>query len=362
MTRTIRPIIVGLALFAGLTPHGLAGHVEDTVAGVVARARAIVSGRLTFVYKSTSFNGERVLTTDVLPEHIASFSDSSWADRDADRSARQISYVDHNGYLLEYTVSPQPSGNINYSVNMRPPRGISAGREAQVNLPPIFAGSFWKPAQLEYVKDHAEKCRFVGKETVNGIATEKYELSVPAEDRGKAFVYFFPALKSGGVMRFFAAPQLGYVLPRIELVTLNGEVAQSDDARDFIEDSPGIFFPRHIELKNHAAGGAVFRPHEECDIRPELINQPVTEEDYIVQLPVGTNVTDARDPQHIVAFRITEPAPSSALIELSAAGGKPPGFFSRWRNAIILGVLLGMLAAIALFFVARRRWREAASY
>jgi hypothetical protein len=304
-------LLIFLQLCLVLVSKSQANEVEDTIAAVASRACAIVSGRLAFTYYVTTFKGTVPLKTEALPERIASFSGTSWADRDSDRSAPQISRINHNGHLLEFRVAPQPGGAINYSANIAPPCELNSGREAQTNLPPVFAGSFWKTAQLKYVLGHASRCRLVGNATVNEIATEHYELDVPAADH-RAFVSLCPGLRNGGAIRFFVAPQLGYLLPRIEFVTPQGEVAQSYEAKDFLEVAPGIFFPKRIQKNIHSASGGSLS-HVEFDIRSELINQPIPDDDYIVQFPVGTDVNDARDPEQVKAFRLEEPTPSSAF-------------------------------------------------
>ncbi len=157
-------------------------------------------------------------------------------------------------------------------------------------------------------------------------------------------------------MRLYVAPQLGFVLPRMEFVTASHQVAQTYNAKSFDEVAPGIYFPAHLSTETHATGGTS-RYRGEFAVRCELINQPIPAEDFIVPLPTGTRVQDARQPNSVIKFELTKVSSSRELPTPSSISELGPNvrFLDRWRNAVIVGLAISGMATISFLLAARNQ-------
>jgi hypothetical protein len=335
-----------------------ATEAEQLIAGVVSRSTAIASGRITYKFKSESFVGERALPPVLVAETTTSFSNSSWAER---TKSSALVRINHGGYFLEFVKTPQPNGSVRPGAILYPQRSLASRKE--LNAPPLYAGTFWHPEQTLSAEKHASNFQSAGSATINGIPVVLLELAVPAESQREAFHMLLPALKSGGMIRLYVAPQLGFVMPRIEFLTPTRQVAHSYESVDFGEVAPGIHFPRRLSTETHAAsGGARYRG--EFALSCELVNQSIPEEDFVVDLPVGTRIQDARQPGEVLRFELDEPSSSSVLLSLtSGSESGPPGrFMDRWRNAIIVGVVIGTVALSCILLASRaERYRGAST-
>jgi hypothetical protein len=357
-SRSIAQLAIALILCGICSSEVFGVQPAELVAGIVSRSKAVASGRITYTFKSESFVGERALRPVSVPETTTSFSDSSWAERS---KSSHLVQINHDGYFLEFVRTPQRDGSVRPGAILYPQRALESRKE--LNAPPLFAGSFWQRGQLRYIEKHAGEFRVTGSSTVNAIPVVALELAVAAENYRDAFQIVLPALKSGGTIRLYVAPQLGFVLPRVEFLTPSRQVAQSYDSVDFTEVAPGIHFPQRLWTQTHAAGGSA-RYRAEFTTRCEFINQPVPEEDFIVELPLGTRVQDAREPGDVIKFELTEPSTSSMLPSLTSASesGLSGRFMDRWRNAVIVGFLIGTVASISFLLAGRNeRYRSESS-
>lgn len=322
----------------------------ELIHGIVSRSQAIASGRISYTFKSESRRGGRASKSTVLPEVTTSFSDSSWADR---TKGSQVVRINHDGYFLEFVQTPQRDGSRRPGATLLPQKAL--GSRMELNAPPVFAGSFWHPEQLQYVEKHADDFQLVRSSVINEIPVVILQLDVRAELHRDAFHILLPALKSGGIIRLYVAPQLGFVLPRIEFLTPSNQVAMSCDAVDFNEVAPGIYFPKRLWTETHAAGGA--SPYRgEFTTRCELINQTIPPEDFIVELPLGTRIQDAQEPGRVITFNLTE-ALSSAKLQVHGSGssGSQFGFLGRWRNAMLVGIVIGAVASISFYLAGKNQ-------
>jgi len=349
--RVIRTLAGAIAISLGLAANAFAEQPADLIVGVVARAKAIVSGRITYAFKSESFVGQKPVNPITLPEVTTSFSDSSWADR---AKGSHVVRINHDGYFLEFVQTPQRDGSVRPGATLSPRKPLE--NRAELNSPPIFAGSFWHREQLRYIEKHANDFGFVETSVIQAVPVTILELPVAAEQAREAFHILPPALKQGGMIRLYIAPQLGFVLPRIEFVAPSNEIAQSYEAMDFSEVAPGIYFPRRIWNETHAAGGAN-RYRGEFTVRGELINEAIPEEDFVVELPIGTRVQDAHEPGDVIKFELTEPTSSAKVWADSASRplGPSSGIFDRWGSAGIIGALIGAVASISFLLAVRNQ-------
>lgn len=343
-------VLAGIMLvLVANAPTLLGQQPADLVRGVVARSSAIASGRLTYTFKTHGFNGPRISNLTTFPETTTSFSGSSWAER---KKGSHIVRINHDGYFLEFVQTPQRDGSVRPGATLLPQKPLTSRKE--LNVPPLFAGSFWFESQLRYVEKHADDFRLTDSIVVNSVPVTVVEHAVAAKDHRDAFYILLPALKSGGIMRLYVAASLGFVLPRVEFLTPAGQVAQTYEATDFSEVAPGIYFPRRIWTETHAAGGAA-RFRAEFTTQCALINDEIPGEDFVVEMPPGTRVQDAREPGNVVTFQLSAASSSAKLTADELNGGTFSRFLDRWQNATILGVVIGTIASISILLAARNQ-------
>ncbi len=151
----------------------------------------------------------------------------------------------------------------------------------------MFAGTCWFQEQLRYLEKHVDRVQSAAASVVNGVPVDVLELVVPAEEARRAFHVILPSLKAGGTMRFSIAPQLGFVLPRVELISSGKQVVQVYEATDFAEAAPGRLFSRSTVDGDARRQPAAARYRAEFAVRCELINEPIPPEDFVVDLPAG---------------------------------------------------------------------------
>jgi hypothetical protein len=350
-TRTINACAM-LILGASCSTIATAEEPADLIQGVVARSQAIVSGRLDYTFTSARIKRGQATQSTRLPQARVSFSESSWAER---VEGGQVTRINHGGYFLEFVQTPQRDGSSRPGATILPPKALAS--RGELNAPPLFAGLFWHDEQLRYVEKHASECRLTGTREVNGVAVEVLELDVPGASHREAFHVFSPQLAAGGVIRLCVAPQLGYVLPRIEFLNRSNQVALSWNASGFSEVAPAISLPDRIWAQTHPPDGGGYRA--EFTIHSELINQEIPLEDFSVDLPPKTKVQDAQQAGQVITFDLTEAGSSRdfhAIVDHETAPRY--GLLQRWRNAIIMGAALGMVATISLYFSSRKQRRR----
>lgn len=320
----------------------------EIIRAVVARSQAVTSGRVRYVYSSENWSKQRAVPPIEFAEVTTSFSESSWADR---TKGTELVRINHNGCFLEFVNTPQPSGGSRPGAVLHPARTLAARRE--LNVPPIFAGSLWHREQVAYLSRHAQDFRQVGTDVIDGVHVIVLEHDVPAQEHRRAFHMLLPALRDGGVIRLRVAPQLGFVVPKLDFVSPKEEIAQSYQATGFHEMATGIFLPTNLLAETYpVAGASRYRGKYRCTF--ELVNQEVPEEDFVVQLPEGTNVQDARVPGNVIKFKLISERESSQIVAASD-GGTSSHFFSRWGNAMMVGAGIGLIASVSYLISSRNQ-------
>jgi hypothetical protein len=323
-----------------------ASETTDLVEGVVGRAEAIVSGRFEY----------RVTWTEGHPgEHnLLILSGPSWRVNHLDH---RVERINHRGKYLEVHHNRQHDGSIRTSCRIEAPRGL----QERLPMPPWFAGTPWYRQTVAYIKDHKAQARLTGGAEVDGIAAKVLEWDVPQADRYAAFYGISSRLNNGGKLRLYVAPQLGFVLPRIETVDPQGRVATRFDSTGFKEVGAGLFFPKQCGYRDFDENGVPddkihFNQYE--ILRVEKVNEAIPEEDFAVQLPAGTSVADERTPQTVYfdLGDITESMPDDLRDSLRLEKVPPP---RTWRRAIVLGLAIGAcaLCVLVVVYAVRRRHR-----
>jgi hypothetical protein len=321
--------------------------VSSLVQGIIARSEAIFSGRIDY-HMTSGFTDLRRTMHD--SDYHFSFSGASWALRYSTGSAS----VSHKGKFIEHALYPQNDGRVDHSASVELPLSVDRRRPC----PPFFAGTFWFKDTVDFVRTNAKGARLVSSAEVNGVKTEVLEWQIPIREL-KAFrgVSVERRLRHPGLLRVFVAPEYGYSLLRIQ--HLSGEKGQELDqvfhSSDFKEVAPGIFFPNQCKSQSYNETGQPSYYVEYAIHRVEKVNEEIPEEDFIVKLPAGTSVTDARSPKEVVSFRVGQiggiPEDLEEVMQIEGQSSVR----RTWVNAILIGSLVAALIVTSLYVF--RRWR-----
>ncbi len=350
--RTLMPMLVAAILFVGASHPVMAVAAPDQVDlgeyidGALARSESILSGRI----KYTLWSNLRPDRTDAF---VLVFSASSWR---LDEPAFQVTRVNHHGAFAEINRNRQKSGLTRDSARFSSETPIDYRSPA----PPYFAGSFWyrgTNATADYIKQHRSEVKFAGKENVNNIACAILDWKVPKDDRWAAFNTTISSLDNGGVLRLYVSKDLGFVLPRIDNLTPEGEVAQRYECSDFRDVGAGVFFPTELYEETFPGQGQTGYRLEYKIQSAENINESISDDAFIVKLQPSTSVTDARGatPVHYVVGDLSEDVAKIAKIDSSKVSKR------RWGGALGRGGVIGLNILIITALVSWSLWKRRSS-
>lgn len=334
------------------------GHVyadpdssESLVRGTLARSEAVFSARMKYHYKCQFARRESPVNER---ETRASFDGSNWVSRThtkedvgerANYNGKLIIHLGHNPGAK----STQPDW-----VAVKRPQAIDENDPPEV---PYFAGSFWHKATEKYVEDHALEAKVKGHAHLKGIDVLIVEWIIPHDWKvaAAAFHGANDLTEEGGVLRVYAAPQLGHVLPRIEMVGKGGALGHLFEAEDFHEATPGVFIPRHFSQHLYDSKGLVY--WEEYTINHlEKVNEPIPPEDFIIEAPHGSVLVDERSLKESRSYRVGASFPKDLNDILSGMPPSPPSRLRTRFTALQLGLAVGAIVLAGIYFF--RRWSK----
>jgi hypothetical protein len=333
---------------APLCEAGDSPQADALVAGILARSQAVFSGRMRYHYESGFRDTGKIIESD---ERELSFYGLDWALQIPDQ---RITRASHGGKFVEFIRHRQPDGSLHDVADVFNPKPINYFDYPDT---PVDAGTLWWQQTRTFVRDNARKAKLVERTNVNGVEVEGVEWAVTKAERN-AFKSLGEDLLNGGTLRVFVAPQLGYALPRILYIGMSGRVSASFDCSSFEEVAAGVFLP-------HKCGAQFFQNRvPTCYVQfnitgTEKINEPIPEQDFIIQLPVGTIVGDSRSGKGSTIFTIEKAGVSLPVSDLSdiISIGPIPGKARYWPwFAVGIGVSLGIgLVIVCTTVLGRRR-------
>ena len=352
-------------------------HNSNAIRGAVARMNGIFSGRMTYEKKSSAS------TKDQSFEYTLVFSGQSWknslkydistvkriySDRllksgfDATNPPElngeaHYTVVSHRGRRTEYKITPQMEGDNRMTAEVM--TGSEAIEDQYPPLPP-YAGTFWFQKTLKYVSENQSKAKFVRVDKVDGYDVVVYEWEVPKTEIYNAFDSANKITDKGGVLRVYIAPALGYVVPKVEHVGISNKPGKILTAVDFKEYN-GVYIPGSARIQNYNEKGP--SSHYQYDIiKIADINEPIPESEFILTLPVGTEVADSTSGTTSDFFTVTDDPNTIPDDLLNSIQTPKKSFVERWGwpGAVGLGILLGLVILGGLYMVRRLRSRRAA--
>jgi hypothetical protein len=278
----------------------------------------------------------------------ASLLGASWATRFLEMGETHVS---HQGKSLRFKRNPQPDGTVFAAAQVDHYLAITEEKPG----PPYFAGSIWYKTTTEYIAKNAQTCRLGGKAVVNGANATVLEWDVPKDSIGMAFGPITDRMSGGGVLRLYVAPQYGYALPKIEYVASDGGLGKVFDSEGFEAAQPGVFLPKSCKSQAYGKDGRAEFYVRYTISRFELINDSVPQDDFIVSLPKGTFVNDARARDGRAFFTVGEVATVPEGISDIVRIDSSHTFAQRWRIVFILANVFIVLLFIGILLVRRRK-------
>jgi hypothetical protein len=174
---------------------------------------------------------------------------------------------------------------------------------------------------------------------------------VAATDMDEAMIVIPNAIARArrGRLRVCVAPSLGYALPTIEYVTLDGRVVQQFTASNFEEFDGQVFFPRQAGCKTTLDDGeeiSDFQIHKIASL-----NQTLPADTFSTAIPRGTRVRDSRPGVPMSVFYVNAQDQVDDLNRSLDPKHSPP----RWsRRTLLLLVNCVFLLTCLLIHVVHR--------
>lgn len=302
--------VFGVFIVLCIANSVLAEDASELINNSLIRDTAFVSGRLKWV-EGGSVNyqlskGKIDIEFDV--PRYASFSNDDWA---LGGKCFVISKNDwgypskssFNDVYVEISPNKDPTaGNITVK-NAIP---ISQMDINSGNAIPYWIGGYADKKIKNWIKENIEKFNYIKDDVVNGIPVKVCQATVPKPNnqrfnqKSKEFnptekVNPLSLGKNDLTLRVNIAPELGYVVVRLESIT-NGKVIKRDDALNF-EKKSNIWLPKNIDLRIVSSINGDINNKTNCKyylyeiLESQLINEEIPDTDFIVTKPA--NMTSA---------------------------------------------------------------------
>jgi hypothetical protein len=255
-----------------------ASDIEIDAKRILERAAAVRSGH--FVYHLDATIAKKTV-------HDTDFDFCFEGDDWAIRYPASMGFdICHDGRLLELRTHTQPDGRIDKTLTIRVAKPTSSLFD-HGPYPPHFAGTIWHQSTRKFLQENASSGRAAGKENVNGRDCSVLEWDVA----GKEWPAFGPSndmMREGGRIRVCYAAELGYALPKVQIVDRFGTAQVTFSSSEFRQVATSIYMPRSIEID---AGGYYRRYTIK---KADCINEQLPERSFTPVIPTGTEVWDGR--------------------------------------------------------------------
>jgi hypothetical protein len=323
---------------------------RELISAVLARRTRIVSARYEYVLRTGIRDGER--GNDYYCQLW--IEGESWRLECAPKGLPHImgSTGKHSFSMRQYTGS---DGKLMTYAGIDEPKSLNGHRYP---FHPTIAGTIWFDQTASYVEATAASATLESATEVDGFRCEVVVVRVPDGDAETAFWAFDDDLANGGEIRMYIAPELGFVLPRMEFLGASGVVRKRFEASDFVEASAGLFVPSFARMQR-LTGNVPGMYNEFVGLTATNVNEPVDPKHFRLLVPEGASVREAATvsksgtARHFWASAENRP-PDLDMIEV--AGSESGNSF--W-SALAVGFLLGCGAILAMLLI--RRWRVRAA-
>lgn len=316
----------------------------ELVRRVLARPAQLISGRIEYEvimsFRSRQKNDEY--------RYLFSFAGPSWIVRCLPPNGNGA-VLSHGDKYIQYTETRQNDGSLRRVASLQLPKALDHNPR-----PPSFAGTIWEDSTKKFIADRSKFGIRKSDQEVKGRRCQVWEWSVNKVDVPQAFYAVSEVIKNGGVLRLYVATEMGYVLPRIEQVGNDGAIGKSFESTDFREAATGIYLPKTCRQENRDRTGMMSATEYRL-VKIEKVNEPLGDEEFIIRLPVGTEVFDDRTNRPL-GYTITDELPFSVTGLTNVELVRQEPFFQRNRVwAIALGATLGLTLSGGFWWWWRRK-------
>ncbi len=345
-------VLCAILLFACVPQRTTAQSSPSAVKGVLGRAEVVFSGDIQYTLNDQVFLAGGPKYQDA--KHFV-FMFPSWIVREEEGGGVQLN---HNGKYIEYVLNPQPDGAIIRNVVVRRPQSPDDPPPA----PPFFAGTFWHKRTREFIRDRVRQAHRAGEATIAGVPTIILEWKVSRPELTPAFGGFNDLTQDGGLLRVYAAPSLGYVLPRIEFLGGGGKVMDEYQAEGFHEVAQGLYFPTTMSCNVYNSHGLVQTTLYRLTAVSH-INEPIPDSEFQIDIPRGTTVMDERSGKSALIYRTGDVGlPADVASELGDVMSMPPNSVQAnsmaWWEILAAGFVAGCVLFALYLIVLPRLYRR----
>lgn len=275
---------------------------DEMLDAVVARGTALFSARLTFEVNSTIAQGERDIVEDTR-RYVLSISGEDWILRHPNFPDFIMNF--HDSTIHFYQTESEKTG-IHRSLQMSAPTTIDEQLARDYSLSVTRNGTLWYRRQLNFIDEQRHRVERKNGETIDGHATVLFRWRVHSDDLDDAIIVVPPAMQGdlAGYLHLYAAPSLGYALPRIDYLTVGGQLARRYESTDFVEVDQNLFFPKRTQCIAYGDRERHLTTLTVSNI--EHVNQDLPTDEFKVNVPQGTRIRDSRPGSPQLVFRLGE--------------------------------------------------------
>lgn len=200
---------------------------------------------------------------------------------------------------------------------------------------------------MTYISENKSAGEVLGSEICNGLTTTVLQWKVPQSHYSSAFKLVFNSFYTAdfALLRVYVSTDLGYVVPRLEFASIEGEVTCSFSSSDYQDAGGGIYFPRHSVFEKVEGTPQLRYEYQINSI--ENVNEPISEGAFEISVPQGTRVR-SRLPGREAVFSVGESSAGLEEIEKSLGSTDTGNLVARkrWVRNWFLG--LNLLFAVLL--------------
>lgn len=275
--------------------------LQQTIDGILARSESIVSGEIDYQYEEQDTrDGTDLLSTP----HLMRFrqQDQDWVFR----------YDNSPNFLMQraqasvkfYEATSTATQRTSHTLHIEAPESLRELIQANFMYAGSRLGTFWFLEQAKFVSDARSRVQDAGRELIDGTPTIALKWDVALADFQHALVVLPPeiAADGGGQFVVYTAPELGYVLPRIEYRDRQGTTFVRYESSDFHEDAPGVFFPRVASCTMTQDDGRVVNRF--AVRRVDRLNETIDPMAFELDVPQDTYVRDSRPGVPVSIFQL----------------------------------------------------------
>jgi outer membrane lipoprotein-sorting protein len=333
-----------VALLASMTsPCPAQSTTDEMIDAVVARGTALFSAKIAFQMTSTIAEGEREIVEET-QRYILSLSGEDWILRHPPFPDFIMNFDDSTIHF--YQTESEKTG-IHRSLQMSAPTTIAELLSRDYSLSAARNGTLWYRPQLDFIDQQRHRVERRDGEVIDGHSTVLLRWRVGARDLDDAIIVVPRKMQEdlAGFLHLYTAPSLAYALPRIDYLTLDGQLARRYESSEFVEVDRNLFFPKWSRCIAYDEGERHSTTFTVSDI--EHVNQDLPNEEFKVKVPKGTRVRDSRPGSPQLVFQLGNQKDIDEVTEVvDATNSKDVRFGFRMACLAANGLLVLLLLTL----------------